>query len=87
MIARVRHVHIRDCKGRQQGPGKPEEQTCGRGDIDLAGYLGLLCAEGYDGPVDLEIIGAKEYSLDQCRAIAIDSLACMRQAVAACAGQ
>ena len=24
VISRVKHVHIRDCKGRQQGPGKPE---------------------------------------------------------------
>jgi sugar phosphate isomerase/epimerase len=23
VISRVKHVHIRDCKGRQQGPGKP----------------------------------------------------------------
>ena len=37
VISRVRHVHIRDCKGRQQGPGKPEMQANGRGDIDLFG--------------------------------------------------
>ena len=37
VISRVKHVHIRDCKGRQQGPGKPELQANGRGDIDLVG--------------------------------------------------
>ena len=37
VISRVKHVHIRDCKGRQQGPGKPEIQANGRGDIDLVG--------------------------------------------------
>lgn len=24
VVSRVKHVHIRDCKGRQQGPGAPE---------------------------------------------------------------
>ena len=42
MIARVKHVHIRDCKGRQQSPGKPEMQANGRGDIDLLGYIRVL---------------------------------------------
>ena len=62
VISRVKHVHIRDCKGRQQGPGKPEEQANGRGDIDLVGYIRVLHENGYTGPLDLEIIGAKEYS-------------------------
>ena len=56
----VKHVHIRDCKGRQQGPGKPEEQANGRGDIDLVGYIRALASGGYTGPVNLEIIGAKD---------------------------
>ena len=60
VVSRVKHVHIRDCKGRQQGPGKPEDQANGRGDIDLVGYLRVLHENGYAGPVDLEIIGAKE---------------------------
>jgi sugar phosphate isomerase/epimerase len=53
VIKRVRHVHIRDCKGRQQNPGIPEMQTNGRGDIDLLGYIRVLHEKGYDGPVDL----------------------------------
>jgi sugar phosphate isomerase/epimerase len=73
VVSRVRHVHIRDCKGRQQSPGKPEEQANGRGDVDLVGYLGVLHENGYAGPVDLEIIGAKEYSLEQCCIIAAES--------------
>ena len=73
VITRVKHVHIRDCKGRQQGPGKPEDQANGRGDIDLVGYIGALKAGGYSGPVDLEIIGAKSYSLEQCCIIAAES--------------
>ncbi len=60
VISRVKHVHIRDCKGRQQNPGKPEMQANGRGDIDLVGYIRVLHENGYTGPLDLEIIGAKD---------------------------
>jgi sugar phosphate isomerase/epimerase len=73
VVSRVKHVHIRDCKGRQQNPGKPELQANGRGDIDLVGYLRVLHENGYTGPVDLEIIGAKDYSLEQCCIIAAES--------------
>ena len=73
VVSRVKHVHIRDCKGRQQNPGKPENQANGRGDIDLVGYIRVLHENGYTGPVDLEIIGAKEYSLEQCCIIAAES--------------
>ena len=73
VISRVKHVHIRDCKGRQQGPGKPEDQANGRGEIDLVGYIRTLKAGGYTGPVDLEIIGAKAYTLEQCCIIAAES--------------
>jgi len=59
VISRVKHVHIRDCKGRQQSPGAPPEQANGRGDINLVGYVRVLHEHGYDGPLDLEIIGAK----------------------------
>lgn len=73
VVSRVKHVHIRDCQGRQQNPGKPEMQANGRGDIDLVGYLRVLHAHGYDGPLDLEVIGAKDYSLEQCCIIAAES--------------
>ncbi len=73
VISRVRHVHIRDCKGRQRNPGIPMMQACGRGDIDLLGYLKVLASGGYDGPVCLEVIGAGELPLDQTTAIAAES--------------
>jgi sugar phosphate isomerase/epimerase len=84
VIERVKHVHIRDCKGRQQGSGKPEEQANGRGDIDLVGYLRVLHEGGYRGPVDLEIIGAKAYSLEQCCIIAAESRGHMQATLQAC---
>ncbi|MHB8994088.1 MAG: sugar phosphate isomerase/epimerase family protein [Armatimonadota bacterium] len=84
VISRVKHVHIRDCKGRQQSPGAPEMQANGRGDIDLVGYLRVLHEAGYDGPVDLEIIGAKEYTLEQCCVIAAESRGHMQACLQAC---
>ena len=84
VISRVKHVHIRDCKGRQQGPGKPEDQANGRGDIDLVGYVRALHAAGYTGALDLEIIGAKQYSLVQCAVIAAESRGHMQACLQAC---
>ena len=84
VISRVKHVHIRDCKGRQQGPGKPEDQANGRGDIDLVGYIRVLHENGYTGPLNLEVIGAKEYSLAQCCTIAAESRGHMQACLQAC---
>jgi len=84
VISRVRHVHIRDCQGRQPGPGRPEDQTNGRGDIDLVGYIRVLHANGYSGPLDLEIIGAKSYSLVQCSIIAAEARGHMQACLQAC---
>ena len=84
VIARAKHVHIRDCKGRQQGPGKPEMQANGRGDIDLVGYVRVLHENGYAGPLDLEVIGAKEYDLTQCAVIAAETRGHMQACLQAC---
>jgi sugar phosphate isomerase/epimerase len=84
VISRVRHVHIRDCRGRGPGPGKPEEQANGRGEIDLVGYVRVLHEHGYRGPLDLEIIGARDYSLEQCCMIAAESRGHMQACLQAC---
>lgn len=84
VVSRVKHVHIRDCKGTQQNPGKPEMQANGRGDIDLVGYIRVLHEAGYDGPLNLEVIGAKEYSLEQCCIIAAESRGHMQACLQAC---
>jgi len=84
VVARVKHIHIRDCKGRQQNPGKPEDQANGRGDIDLLGYIRVLHENSYTGPVDLEIIGAKQYALEQCCVIAAESRGHMQACLQAC---
>ena len=75
VVSHIKHVHIRDCKGRQQGPGAPEDQANGRGDIDLVGYIRVLHENGYTGALDLEVIGTKAqgHTLEQCCIIAGES--------------
>ncbi len=73
VISRVKHVHIRDCKGRQSGPGAPPDQACGRGDIDLMGYCRAMVDNGYSGPVSLEVIGALKIALTDVCIIAAES--------------
>ncbi|MBN1877279.1 MAG: sugar phosphate isomerase/epimerase [Anaerolineae bacterium] len=86
VISRVKHVHIRDCKGRQHGPGVPADQANGRGDVDLVGYIRTLHQHGYTGPVDLEIIGTKGqgYTLEQCITIAAEARGHMQACLQAC---
>lgn len=86
VISRVKHIHIRDCKGRQHGPGTPHDQANGRGDIDLVGYIRTLYEHGYTGPVDLEVIGTKGqgYSLEQCCIIAAEARGHMQACLQAC---
>jgi sugar phosphate isomerase/epimerase len=86
VIRRVRHVHIRDCVPREGGPGVPEIQACGRGNIDLFGYVKVLVDHGYTGPVDLEIIGAGQYELPRCAIIAAESRGYLNACIKAAAG-
>ena len=72
VISRVKHIHIRDCKGREQSPGLPATQACGRGDIDLAAYFKVMTNAGYNGPVCLEVIGP-ELSMTEAAIIAAES--------------
>jgi sugar phosphate isomerase/epimerase len=84
VVKRIKHVHIRDCKGRQQGPGTPAQQANGRGDIDLLGYIRVLHENKYTGPVDLEVIGAKGLELPLCVAIAAEARGHMQACLQAC---
>jgi len=84
VVKRIKHVHIRDCKGRQQNPGAAAIQANGRGDIDLLGYIRVLHESGYAGPVDLEVIGAKALELPLCVAIAAEARGHMQACLQAC---
>ncbi|ALS28346.1 xylose isomerase-like TIM barrel domain-containing protein [Paenibacillus sp. 32O-W] len=73
VLSRVKHIHIRDCKGRTAGPGDIFNQACGRGDIDLDAYCKAMVDGGYDGPVCLEVIGARGHSLAEVSIVAAES--------------
>ena len=73
VLPRVRHIHIRDCKGRGPSPGDPPLQACGRGDIDLFAYCKAMVSGGYSGPVVLEVIGANKLDLAHVAIIAAES--------------
>lgn len=73
VIERVKHIHIRDCKGRTKGPGEIQNQACGRGDINLFGYCKALVDAKYSGPVVLEVIGANQHSLADVSIVAAES--------------
>ena len=68
----MKHIHIRDCKGPGPNPGKPADQICGRGDIDLFGYFKAMVDQKYDGPVCLEVIGPGQ-TLGEATRIASES--------------
>ncbi len=72
VVARMGHVHIRDCVDRGPGPGAPALQACGRGEINLYGYFKALVDANYQGPVCLEVIGPPQ-TLQQAQAIASES--------------
>ena len=58
VIHAMKHVHIRDCvTGFGEGPGDAEMQACGRGNIDLFGYIKAMVDADYNGPCVLEVIG------------------------------
>jgi sugar phosphate isomerase/epimerase len=73
VLPRVKHIHIRDCLGRGPSPGTPQNQACGRGDIDLFAYCRVLAEGGYTGPVCLEVIGAGKLPLPEVAIIAAES--------------
>lgn len=73
VLSRTKHIHIRDCLGKGPGPGTPQNQACGRGDIDLFGYCKAMVDGGYSGPVCLEVIGAGDLELAEVAIIAAES--------------
>jgi sugar phosphate isomerase/epimerase len=79
LAGRLAHVHIRDCVSREQRVGPPPDQVPGRGNVDLVALFRALDAIGFDGPVNLEIIGALKYELWQAQSIAAESQGYLRR--------
>lgn len=73
VLRKMKHIHIRDCKGRNVGPGEIQNQACGRGDIDLFAYCKAMVDSNYSGPVCLEVIGANGHSLAEVSMVAAES--------------
>jgi sugar phosphate isomerase/epimerase len=59
-------------------------QANGRGDIDLLGFIHTLHKNGYDGAINLEVIGAKAFDLPACVAIAAESRGHLQACLQAC---
>lgn len=72
VLSKMKHIHIRDCKGDGPSPGEPTNQACGRGQIDLFGYFKAMIDQNYSGPVDLEVIGPDQ-TLEDATRIAAES--------------
>ncbi len=70
----IAHSHFRDCPSRtERGPGTPEQQVCGRGEVDLPSALRALASAGYQGPLSLEVIGARQYPLSRAMGVAAEN--------------
>lgn len=67
------HMHIRDTLIEQLKIAPPPLQIAGRGTTPLAAIVQKTVEIGYDGAVDLEIIGAKDMELPEVVAIAAES--------------
>jgi len=70
---RIIASHFRDCASRERKVGPPETQIAGRGRVDLPATLRALRDVGYAGPLNLEVIGARDYSLAKAMGIAAES--------------
>ncbi|MCL6633805.1 MAG: sugar phosphate isomerase/epimerase [Alicyclobacillus herbarius] len=67
------HIHIRDTLLEQLKIAPPPLQVPGRGTTPLAEIVRTVLEIGYQGPVDLEIIGADRLELPEVVAIAAES--------------
>ncbi|MBO0810695.1 MAG: sugar phosphate isomerase/epimerase [Microlunatus sp.] len=70
---RILTSHFRDCASRQRQVGPPPTQIPGRGIVDIPATLAALQSVGYAGPLNLEVIGAKDYTLAQAGSLAAEA--------------
>lgn len=76
---RIITSHFRDCASREQQVGPPETQIPGRGIVDLRATLAALQDVGYEGPMNLEVIGAASYETGRVMGIAAESRGYLRR--------
>lgn len=73
---RLAHVHLReypDVADRQHYECLAEEEIPGRGGVDFPGLLKSLKKAGYNGAIDLDVIGAFTYPLSRQMGIAAET--------------
>ena len=71
--ARIVTSHFRDCESREQRVGPPETQIPGRGTVDIPATLRALQQANYAGPLNLEVIGTREYEISRAMGVAAES--------------
>lgn len=76
---RIITSHFRDCASREQRVGPPETQVPGRGIVDIPATLRALKKIEFTGPVNLEVIGAKDYELARAMGIAAETRGYLRR--------
>ena len=73
---KVAHVHLReypDVPDRENYEALPEQEIPGRGGVNFPKILRSLKAVGYNGAVDLDVIGAFTYPLSRQMGIAAET--------------
>lgn len=73
-------VRIRDAHSREARIGPPETQVPGRGGgIDVVGVLKTIKESGYAGDISVDIVGTKEYGVDQIMSIVAETRGYLRR--------
>ena len=60
LVPYLKYVHVQDFKLDSEGnfiKCNPTDRACGRGDVDIPGYLKVLIDEGYEGTLMVEFYG------------------------------
>jgi sugar phosphate isomerase/epimerase len=60
LVPYLKYAHIQDFKFDSEGKFKrtnPIDRACGRGEVDIPGYLKVLIDGGYEGPLMVELYG------------------------------
>jgi len=76
---RIAHVHVKDARIAPGAPA-PEWTIVGQGDIDYAGQIAALVADGYDGYLSLETHYAGEATKEASSRVCLEGLIAAAQA-------
>jgi sugar phosphate isomerase/epimerase len=83
----VLHIHFRDMQGGSRQIGPPYHQIPGLGVLDLPGLLARIVRSGYEGALDLEVIGAFKFPPGESMGIAAQARGYIRRCLEEIAGR